>query len=1179
MSYVCKNSECTAPENKKGKEYPYAMECPFCDVHLTEIISLSESELKLINSLPYVIAYPLRKTLSEKHNWTKINLFKDTFLNYMKYLGLIIASEFFNSQLKDKRMVALFQSALSEPSFGSWNQYIRETIEYLKKENHIFFCPELVTHYENIVTKKGRKLYKGEIQYIDSNGDILLKKQEASAIGMLINFRNRYLGHGLTLDENSSQILWDQYFPIFKYLLDEMKFSENYPMFKHDHGETYLLNSADLRFVDKDTQSSGRVWLENVNGQSMNILPFFVVPGEVLISKEEKEQILAYESYTGKTIKFFSPEGTERHTSGKILEKLNLLLRDKLKEEPYTPITFSKDIFLSRIAEENKILSDSFISEKKIIPGVYQHREEIEIKLREWIGARANIFFIAAEAGSGKTNLLTEIQKQYTEMGQPTLLIRAGRMEKSSFKNQVAYLLNIDESFDLQMYTCIEGKQAAPTFILIDGLNEAQNAESIWLEIIDWCKEITVGSIKFVITSRANTSAELERYKLTEEDTYFLYGENDENEKGLASHVFWLTPMNMKEMKGAWQNYVGSDKGRFRPLFSFDDIATFDRGVYNQINNPLVLRLFLEIFNGKPLPKKGTKHVHIWQEWFKKFSIEEQSFLKILTDEVWLKGENDLLLDDLLKNEKITSYISSGLVNSPYARMKNMGWVSRYTKNLNAYMGFSVEGSMIYLLGKKLQQQIQEIDYEYIKSILLNGNKLQRSAIESFLCEQALSGNLELVVKLIDGENEFIKLCIQPLFIYLKAFGVEATVNKVLETPSENDWKVLLELDDKLDELQMHELRMNLLIQLMPHNLLKKRNELLLALKAIIIFDKNISLKYYNRIDSDLSFLKDDADLLHALGKCEIYFENYEKALDYYDKCKEIKKITFGEKHPSLAKSYHNIGITLNKKGEFDKALEYYNKCLDIELSTFGEGHHYVAMSYNSIGTVLKNKNDYEKALEYYEKSLNIKLKIIGGAHPSVARSYHNIGIIWDIKGDFDKALEYYNKSIAIELKTLGGEHPEVASSYTNIGSAWEDKGNYEKAIEYYDKCLAIELKTLGAEHTDVAFSYTNIGTAWKRKGDYNKALEYYVKCLAIQIKTMGVEHPDTASTYNNIGISLIKTGQLNKAFENLLTSSEIWKNSLGIENISTQSAINKTIEVAKEIGRENDLPGWFEEI
>jgi type IV secretory pathway ATPase VirB11/archaellum biosynthesis ATPase len=88
------------------------------------------------------------------------------------------------------------------------------------------------------------------------------------------------------------------------------------------------------------------------------------------------------------------------------LEKLNLLLRDKQKETPFTPEAFTKDKFLKRIAEENKLLLDTLIAEKKIIPGVYQHREEMEIKLREWIGARANIFFIAAEAGSGKTNLL-----------------------------------------------------------------------------------------------------------------------------------------------------------------------------------------------------------------------------------------------------------------------------------------------------------------------------------------------------------------------------------------------------------------------------------------------------------------------------------------------------------------------------------------------------------------------------------------------------------------------------------------------------------------------------------------------------------------------------------------------------------------------------------------------------
>lgn len=53
----------------------------------------------------------------------------------------------------------------------------------------------------------------------------------------------------------------------------------------------------------------------------------------------------------------------------------------------------------------------------------------MEIKLREWIGARANILFIAAEAGSGKTNLLIEMQKQYAAQNLPVLFIRAARME------------------------------------------------------------------------------------------------------------------------------------------------------------------------------------------------------------------------------------------------------------------------------------------------------------------------------------------------------------------------------------------------------------------------------------------------------------------------------------------------------------------------------------------------------------------------------------------------------------------------------------------------------------------------------------------------------------------------------------------------------------------------------
>jgi len=107
--FICQTPSCAIAISKA--EFPVSMNCPLCQTPLTEAVkSLTQKDLDLIASLPYVIAYPLKRTLLEKHAWTKINLLKDTFQNYLKYLGLLSASEFFNSELKDKGMIALFDS-------------------------------------------------------------------------------------------------------------------------------------------------------------------------------------------------------------------------------------------------------------------------------------------------------------------------------------------------------------------------------------------------------------------------------------------------------------------------------------------------------------------------------------------------------------------------------------------------------------------------------------------------------------------------------------------------------------------------------------------------------------------------------------------------------------------------------------------------------------------------------------------------------------------------------------------------------------------------------------------------------------------------------------------------------------------------------------------------------------
>ena len=87
LGYICTNASCPAPTEFKEKEFPAAMDCIFCSTPLTAKTSFTAEQEELLDSLPYVIAYPLKRTLLESHAWTKINLFKDTFLNYLKYLG------------------------------------------------------------------------------------------------------------------------------------------------------------------------------------------------------------------------------------------------------------------------------------------------------------------------------------------------------------------------------------------------------------------------------------------------------------------------------------------------------------------------------------------------------------------------------------------------------------------------------------------------------------------------------------------------------------------------------------------------------------------------------------------------------------------------------------------------------------------------------------------------------------------------------------------------------------------------------------------------------------------------------------------------------------------------------------------------------------------------------------
>jgi len=113
---------------------------------------IDKEDQKIIDTYPYFLAHTYHRALTETEPFKRIHLLKETFLNYLKYLGLVTASEYFSSDLKVKDINRNFKQFLFRPQFGFWNAFMRETVKALKENKHQWLVKELPGYY-----KKNRK--------------------------------------------------------------------------------------------------------------------------------------------------------------------------------------------------------------------------------------------------------------------------------------------------------------------------------------------------------------------------------------------------------------------------------------------------------------------------------------------------------------------------------------------------------------------------------------------------------------------------------------------------------------------------------------------------------------------------------------------------------------------------------------------------------------------------------------------------------------------------------------------------------------------------------------------------------------------------------------------------------------------------------------------------------------
>ena len=554
--------------------------------------------------------------------------------------------------------------------------------------------------------------------------------------------------------------------------------------------------------------------------------------------------------------------------------------------------------------------------------------------------------------------------------------------------------------------------------------------------------------------------------------------------------------------------------------------------------------------------------------------------------ELMLKYEQNILPVDLLfDDEQIGDFVKSIQIDSPYQQMLLEGVLTESVRKEKLFVSFTVEGYFHYVLGEVIYNQTNGKGSECLKKIV-EDNKLNgaKEGVEQCLIRDVLVDDLTRLMWLIDAGEEMLELCVIPLLYSLKIQGVENTIEKLLENPTENDWKVSLELDNELYKLDLHILRRKFLHVILPINPMKTHYEVMIGIYCCQELNIDIAINYLNNIRLNNFKSNFNSEVLFNLGKLEEALGYYDNALDYYEKCLDIDIATFGnenkeiatlydsigsvfrkmgypeksldfsikslnlslkrygEFHESVATSYNNIGLILLDLGNYDDALDNCLKSMDIYSKIYGEINMHIATSFNSIGNILCYKNDFDNALNYSLKSLSITSKIFGLEHKKVASSYINIGILYLYKSNYDKALEYSKNALTIYLKRYEEEHPDVATIFNNIGAIFKYKEEYDKSLFYYEKCLKTRLKILGKEHPNVAQSYKNIGTLWFEKGNYEKTMFYYNKSLNILLKRLGNEHPEVVISYHNIGMCLMKSNQYHLAIKNFLKGYKIDK-------------------------------------
>lgn len=188
--------------------------------------------------------------------------------------------------------------------------------------------------------------------------------------------------------------------------------------------------------------------------------------------------------------------------------------------------------------------------------------------------------------------------------------------------------------------------------------------------------------------------------------------------------------------------------------------------------------------------------------------------------------------------------------------------------------------------------------------------------------------------------------------------------------------------------------------------------------------------------------------------------------------------------------AYNNLGVALNKLGNYDDAIDAYDQALRLKPD--------MAYAHSNRGFALANKGDLDAAKAAYNEAICI--------NPDLADAHLGMGLILAKEDKYDAAIGALMEAIRIM--------PDNADAYCGLGATLAMKRDFDAAIRALKE--AIRLKPNSSEAHGV------LGTAFADKGEYDAAIAAFDDAIRL--------NPNDAATYLGRGVALAKIGELGAA-------------------------------------------------